>query len=134
MISPARLALASAALAALLAATVSTPAGARPARRDFQQPQAVTGKLISKGADGTEQTLMCPPEESVLGGGYSVSAPTGHTLDATPADVLSDRPTDDATGWIVAVRKHLSATGGTAAPADLTLQIVCTEGESTPGG
>lgn len=113
---------------ALLAMCAGTPAYA-----DFS-PQSVTGPTISQGADGTERTLMCPPEENVLGGGFTVSAPLGRDLDATPGDVVTSRPTGDATGWIVAVKKSLRKSSGVAGPADLTLQIVCTEGEVTPGG
>ncbi|MEY9943026.1 hypothetical protein [Kitasatospora sp. GAS1066B] len=96
------------------------------------QPHTVSGEVIKNGADGTERTLMCPPEENVMGGGFSVSPGAGRHLESTPADVLTSRPTADATGWIVAVRKQdLSAAGNGAEPADLTLQVVCTEGESS---
>lgn len=124
-----------AAAGALLAAAVGTPASATALHADFQ-PHAVVGATISRGADGAEQTLMCPPDENVLSGGFTVSAPSGRKLGPTPADVLTSRPTDDATGWIVAVRKSLRPTtrGAAAGPADLTVQAVCTEGEVTPGG
>lgn len=118
---------------ALLAASLSSPAYAAVLRTDFQ-PHAVTGATIREGADGAEHTLMCPPDENVLSGGYTVSAPTGRELDGAPGDVLTDRPTTDATGWIVAVRKSLRAHhDGLREPAELTLQVVCTEGESGPG-
>lgn len=94
------------------------------------QPQAVPGSVIKGGADGTPRTLMCPPEENVLSGGYVLSAPAGHTLGTAPADLLETRPTADATGWTIAVRKHLE----NGAPADLRLYVVCTQGENTPGG
>ena len=120
--------------AAVVALCVATPAYAGVLRADFQ-PRAVTGPTLPEGADGNEHTLMCPPDESVLGGGYALSAPAGRYLSATPADLLSSRPTADATGWTVAVRKELVPTEGRGGgPADLTLQLVCTEGEVTPGG
>lgn len=130
MIRTARLVLTACAGAALL--TAAAPAHATALRGDFQ-PHAVTGAVITQGADGTERTLMCPPDENVLAGGYALSAPAGSTLDSAPADVLTSRPTSDATGWIVAVKKSLENAEDDADPADLTLQIVCTEGESTPG-
>jgi hypothetical protein len=119
--------------AVLFAAAVGAPAYAMAPRADFQ-PHAVTGAVISQGANGTEQTAMCPPDEKVLSGGFLVSAPTGRTLDPAPGDVLTSRPTSDATGWIVAVNKSLQPTeSADPGPADLTLYVVCTEGESTPG-
>lgn len=127
MISAARLTFT--AVTALCAAAVGAPAYA-----DFT-PQAVSGPTINRGADGVERTLMCPPEENALGGGFTVSAPAGRELDLVPGDVLTSRSTADATGWIVAVRKGLRrVAGGAPDPADLTLQVVCTEGEVTPGG
>lgn len=116
---------------------------ATAATRDGVQPQAVPGDVIKGGADGSPRTLMCPPEESVMGGGFSVSAGPGRTLDPVPADLLESRPTADADGWIVSVRKHLAPTGPSTGrpvvrpqpdPADLTLYAVCTQGENTPGG
>ncbi|WP_370062357.1 hypothetical protein [Streptacidiphilus sp. MAP5-3] len=134
MISTPGRAVAAAAGAALLVLVLTTSAGATSPRRDFQ-PHAITGAVIKNGANGAEQTLMCPPDENVLGGGFTVSAQPGRHLDATPTDVLASRPTTDATGWIVAVHKSTLPTQGSAAePADLTLQVVCTEGETTPGG
>ena len=107
---------------------------AAPAHADFT-PRAVSGPTVSRGADGVERTLMCPPEEHVLSGGFTVSAPVGRELDPTPSDVLTSRSDPDATGWIVAVRKPLRPQAqGAWGPADLTLQVVCTEGEVTPGG
>lgn len=120
---------------------VAMACGAAPAAAQTTvQPQAVPGDVIKGGADGTPQTLMCPPEELVLSGGYTLTAPDGRTLGHVPADVLETRPTADATGWIVAVRKDLAPTGrghhrgAHGTPADLTLYVVCTQGESTPGG
>ena len=94
------------------------------------QPQAVPGSVIKGGANGSPRTLMCPPEENVLSGGYVLSAPSGHALSPLPADLVETRPTADATGWTIAVRKQLE--NGT--PADLRLYVVCTQGENTPGG
>ena len=124
-----------AAVGALLAAAAGTPAYATALHADMQ-PHAVAGATIARGADGTEQTLMCPPDENVLSGGFTVSAPSGRELGAAPTDVLTSRPTADATGWIVAVGKSLRPTtrGSATSPADLTIQAVCTEGEVTPGG
>jgi len=131
MASAARLTLA--AVAALFAAAVAAPAQAAALHADFN-PRSITGPTISQGANGAERTLMCPPEENVLAGGFTVSAPAGRELGAKPTDLISSRPDADATGWIVAVRKSLaSGRGRTAAPADLTLQIVCTEGMVSPG-
>jgi hypothetical protein len=115
--------------AAVVVLCVAGPAQAGVLRGDFQ-PHAVSGVTLLDGADGLEHTLMCPPDENVLGGGFTVSAPAGRELSRTPSDVLSSRPTSDATGWTVAVRKDLAPAG----PAALTIQIVCTEGEVTPGG
>ena len=131
MISAARLTFIT--VAALGVAAVGAPAYATALGADFT-PRAVSGPVISGGADGAEHTLMCPPDESVLGGGFTVSAPAGRELDVFPGDVLTSRSTADATGWIVAVRKSLRPDAGVAGPADLTIQTVCTEGEVTPGG
>jgi hypothetical protein len=120
------------AVTALFAAAVGAPAYATVLGADFS-PHAVSGPAVSRGADGAEHTLMCPPDENVLGGGFTVSAPAGRELEATPGDVLTSRSTADATGWIVAVRKSLRPVAGVAEPADLTVQAVCTEGEVTPG-
>jgi hypothetical protein len=131
MISAARLTFT--AVTALLAAAVGAPAYAAVLGADFH-PQAVSGSTVSRGADGAEHMLMCPPDENVLGGGFTVSAPAGRELEAAPGDVLTSRSTADATGWIVAVKKSLRPVAGVAEPADLTVQVVCTEGEVTPGG
>lgn len=133
MVSKPRLALAAVASVLLVAGTCSSAVAAQT-RRGFQ-PHAITGAVISHGADGAEHTLMCPPDENVLGGGFTLSTQPGRHLSHTPSDVLANRPTDDATGWTVAVSKStFRHQGGHAEPADLTLQIVCTEGETTPGG
>jgi hypothetical protein len=121
------------AVAALFAAAVAAPAQAAALHADFN-PRSITGPTIHQGADGAEHTLLCPPEENVLGGGFTVSAPAGRHLDRQPGDVISSRPDADATGWIVAVAKSLEpAKGHPRVPADLTVQIVCTEGEVSPG-
>ncbi|WP_035850891.1 hypothetical protein [Kitasatospora azatica] len=132
MISTTRFGMAAAAGAALLLVVTGSSAAAGSKR---MQPHAIIGDVVKNGADGIERTLPCPPDENVMGGGFTVSAEPGRQLDATPADVLTSRPTVDATGWIVAVHKRVLATGNHAAePADLTIQVVCTEGEITPGG
>lgn len=116
------------------AATLLAAAGAAGPAFATAQSRTTTGPVISQGADGTERTIMCPPDENALGGGFAVSAPDGRVLDAEPGDLLTSRPTADATGWIVAVRKGLHpAMNAPAAPADLTLYVVCTEGETAPG-
>lgn len=125
--------MATAARVTLAAATTLLAAlAAAPAHADSQS-RTTAGPTISHGADGTEQTLMCPPDENVLGGGFTVSAPAGRTLDSAPGDVITSRPDPDATGWIVAVHKSLEPLAHAAAPADLTLYVVCTEGETSPG-
>lgn len=127
MATAARLSLAAA------AAVLAGAALAAPAQADSQS-RTTTGPIIAQGANGTEQTLMCPPDENAFGGGFTVSAPSGRTLSAEAGDVLTSRPDADATGWIVAVRKSLTATPHAAkAPADLTVYVVCTEGETSPG-
>lgn len=118
---------------AAAAALLAGAALAAPARADSQS-RTTTGPTIAQGANGSEQTLMCPPDENVLGGGFTVSAPAGRALAAEPGDVLASRPDPDATGWTVAVRKSLAAAPHAApAPADLTVYVVCTEGETSPG-
>ena len=123
--------------ASVLAVTVGS--GATAAAQGTVQPQAVSGSVIRGGADGSPRTLMCPAEENVLSGGFALSAPGGRTLGHIPADLLESRPTEDATGWTVTVRKDLApAKPGRpvthVVPADLTLFVVCTQGENTPGG
>ncbi|SHM08396.1 hypothetical protein [Actinacidiphila paucisporea] len=113
--------------------------GATAGAQTTVQPQAVQGSVIRGGADGTPRTLMCPPEENVLSGGFALSAPQGRALGRGPADLLESRPTPDATGWVITVRKDLAPAdrgrpGTLGAPADLTLFVVCTQGENTPGG
>lgn len=118
---------------------VTAGGGATAVAQTTVQPQAVQGAVIKGGADGTPRTLMCPPEENVLSGGFALSAPEGRRLGHVPADLVESRPTEDATGWVVAVRKDLTPEGrdrhpGHAGPADLTVWVVCTQGENTPGG
>ncbi|CAG6398712.1 hypothetical protein NMG29_28130 [Streptomyces cocklensis] len=117
---------------------VTAGSGATAVAQTTVQPQAVQG-LIKGGADGSQRTLMCPPEENVLSGGFVVSAPEGRRLGHVPADLTESRPTEDATGWVVTVRKDLAPDGRSrpsahGGPADLTLYVVCTQGENTPGG
>lgn len=99
--------------AAVLAVCVATPAYAGVLHADFH-PRTVTGVTLLEGADGNEHTLMCPPDENVLSGGYTLSAPAGRSLSSAPADLLSTRPTEDATGWTVAVLKTLAPAGARA--------------------
>lgn len=104
--------------AAVLAVCVATPAYAGVLHADFH-PRTVTGVTLLEGADGNEHTLMCPPDENVLSGGYTLSAPAGRSLSSAPADLLSTRPTEDATGWTVAVLKTLAPAGGKGADPGL---------------
>lgn len=118
---------------------VTAGSGATAVAQTTVQPQAVRGGLIKGGADGSRHTLMCPPEENALSGGFSLSAPEGRRLGHVPADLTESRPTEDATGWVVTVRKDLAPDGRSrpsahGGPADLTLYVVCTQGENTPGG
>ncbi|WP_035795009.1 hypothetical protein [Kitasatospora mediocidica] len=125
-------AVASALLAVGTAGATSAAAGTT---RGAVQPQTVTGDLIPNGADGTPHTLMCPPEESVLSGGYALTPQPGHTLAPLPADLLESRPNADASGWIVTVRKFQQTEDHNRyEPANLTLYVACTQGENTPGG
>ncbi|WP_328913400.1 MULTISPECIES: hypothetical protein [unclassified Streptomyces] len=134
MISRTHYRVAAAVGAAVLVAVTANSAVSAP--QNAVQPQAVTGNLIVKGADGAPRTLMCPPEENAMGGGFSVSPGAGRHFESTPSDVLASRPTADATGWTVAVRKLVKPVDRHhhAEPANLTLYVVCTQGENTPGG
>jgi hypothetical protein len=128
-----------AATAGISMLAVTAGGGATAVAQTTVQPQAVQGGVIKGGADGTPRTLMCPPEENVLSGGFALSAPDGRLLGHVPADLVESRPTEDATGWVVTVRKDLIPEGrgrhkGRIDPADLTLWVVCTQGENTPGG
>ncbi|UWE14091.1 hypothetical protein [Actinacidiphila bryophytorum] len=128
-----------AATAGISMLAVTAGGGATAVAQTTVQPQAVQGGVIKGGADGTPRTLMCPPEENVLSGGFALSAPDGRLLGHVPADLVESRPTEDATGWVVTVRKDLTPEGrgrhkGRIDPADLTLWVVCTQGENTPGG
>ncbi|MFE0463161.1 hypothetical protein ACFW1A_28300 [Kitasatospora sp. NPDC058965] len=131
------------AVSAAVAVLATTGGSAAAAPRAAVQPQTVTGAVIPGGADGTPHELACPSEENVYGGGFSITPAAGERLDRIPADVVESRPNADATGWIVAVRKGEDPGGEDARtdhprfkPADLTIRIVCTEGENdpTPGG
>lgn len=118
---------------------VTVGGGAKAVAQTTVQPQAVQGAVVKGGADGSPQTLMCPPEENVLSGGFALSAPDGRRLGAVPADLVESRPTEDATGWVVTVRKDLAPDrrdrhAAHGHPADLTVWVVCTQGENTPGG
>ncbi|NUS14496.1 MAG: hypothetical protein HOY69_24380 [Streptomyces sp.] len=118
---------------------VTAGGGATAVAQTTVQPQAVQGGVVRGGADGSPRTLMCPPEENVLSGGFTLSAPEGRRLGAVPADLVESHPTVDATGWVIAVRKGLAPDGRDrhadhGDPADLTIWLVCTQGENTPGG
>ncbi|MDH6109303.1 hypothetical protein P3T36_000075 [Kitasatospora sp. MAP12-15] len=128
-------AVAAALATALLTVGTAGATSAAAATRGAVQPQTVTGDVIPNGADGSQHTLMCPPEESVLSGGYALTAQPGHTLAPLPADLLESRPNADASGWIVSVRKfQQSEDHKRYEPANLTLYVACTQGENTPGG
>ncbi|GAB2724270.1 hypothetical protein [Kitasatospora kifunensis] len=129
MLSKTRIAVAAAAGATILATT----SGAALAAPRLVQPQTVTTPVIEGGADGKPHLLLCPPDENVFSGGYLVTPGAGRMLDREPADVLESRANEDATGWIIAVRKNDAPTrGGESSPANLTIRIVCTQGENTP--
>ncbi|MGK4579529.1 hypothetical protein [Kitasatospora sp. HPMI-4] len=135
MFSKIRIAMAVAASAVVLAAT-SGGAAATP-RQLTQPPRVVTGEVIQGGADGKPHELLCPPEENVYGGGFSVTPGENRRLDWQSTDVLESRPNDAATGWIVSVRKYdcpPEGAKGAHRPANLTLRVLCTEGASTPNG
>ncbi|GAA2262856.1 MULTISPECIES: hypothetical protein [Kitasatospora] len=134
MFSKSGIAMAAAATAALLAATSG---GAAATTRATVQPHTVTGDVIEGGADGKPHLLLCPPEENAFGGGFSVTPGAGRRLDRQPTDVLEDHPNDNGSGWIVAVRKYdcpPEGVEGRPRPANLTIRVVCTEGENTPSG
>lgn len=136
MISRTRTRVVAAGAAALAAASAALSGGtATAAPQGAVQPQAVAGGVILGGADGKPRTLMCPAEENVMSGGFTVSADAGHKLGPDPADLLESRPTADATGWVIAVRKlQLADAKEKAKPANLVVHVVCTQGENTPGG
>ncbi|MFF3110365.1 hypothetical protein ACFVSN_14325 [Kitasatospora sp. NPDC057904] len=113
----------------VLAAT----SGSAAATTSILAPQSVTGPTLRGGADGKPHELLCPPDESVYGGGFSITPGENRRLDRQTTDVLENRPNDDATGWIVAVRKDdcpPEGQKGEPRPADLTIRIVCTDGEN----
>src|SRR5690348_10003232 len=90
-----------AATAGISMLAVTAGGGATAVAQTTVQPQAVQGGVIKGGADGTPRTLMCPPEENVLSGGFTLSAPDGRLLGHVPADLVESRPTADATGWVI---------------------------------
>ncbi|MDR3083859.1 MAG: hypothetical protein LBV60_23580 [Streptomyces sp.] len=116
------------------------PAAAQATALSLEPPQTlhVAGRVIPGGADGRPHELFCPAPQSAFSGGFAISASKGSRLAPKPADVLQSRPNDNATGWIVTVRKqqirpernprHLH-TG----PADLVIHLTCTEGMPTHG-
>jgi hypothetical protein len=123
---------AAAVCAALL--VIATGGGAAAStHRQIDRPHAVTGELVKSGADGRERDLLCPDGEHVLGGGYTLSTTPGYHFGEEAADVITSRPSADAGGWVVEVRKLQRPNGpGEAIPADLTLRIVCAQGETSP--
>ncbi|WP_033221776.1 hypothetical protein [Kitasatospora phosalacinea] len=125
-----RIAMALAAGFAVLAAA----GGGAAATTTYHSPQAVTGPTIQGGADGLPHELLCPPDESVYSGGFSVTPGENRTLDRQPTDVLENRPNEDATGWIVAVRRDdcppAKGADGEHRHANLTLHVVCTDGQN----
>ncbi|MFI2205996.1 hypothetical protein ACH47Z_35535 [Streptomyces sp. NPDC020192] len=71
-----------------------------------EPPQHIAATLIPGGADGTRHEVFCPATQHAYGGGYTLSAPKGTRLsEDAPADVWENRPNDNASGWIVTVRK-----------------------------
>ncbi|RKE20068.1 hypothetical protein [Streptomyces sp. TLI_171] len=129
MLSRTGIAVAVAAGVVVLAATNGTAA----ATASVQPPQAVTGPTLRGGADGLPHELLCPPDESIYSGGFTVSPGENRILDRLATDVLENRPNEDATGWIVAVRRDdcppEGARGGSR-HADLTIHLVCTDGQN----
>jgi hypothetical protein len=120
------------AAAALLVAATGSGAAASTHRQI--EPHAVTGDLVKGGADGSERDLFCPDGEHVMGGGFTVTASSGYHLVGEATDVITSRPSADATAWVVEVRKLQQPNGGgDKKPADLTLRIVCAQGEMPPG-
>ncbi|MFG2881472.1 hypothetical protein ACGFYV_03975 [Streptomyces sp. NPDC048297] len=128
-------AIVTASAAALLccAAAPATPAAAEP-----QPPMHMSSGLIKGGADGRPHEFECPAMQHLFSGGYRLSARPGHKLGSDPADVIENRANDNATGWIVTVRKqqvvapargkNRPTTGATAASAaDLTIHVVCSD-------
>jgi hypothetical protein len=102
-----------------------------------QPPRHITGKVIRGGADGRPHELFCPAPFNAYSGGFSVKAGKDARLIEEPADLIESRPNDNATGWIIAVRKgqyvapkHPSPGYRTPAriePADLVIHVVCTQ-------
>ncbi|GAA2090618.1 hypothetical protein GCM10009759_14290 [Kitasatospora saccharophila] len=123
------IAMAAAAGVAVLVAT----SGSAAADPSLLPPQAVTGPTVQGGADGMPHELLCPSDESIYSGGFSITPGENRQLSRWPADVLESRPNDDATGWIVTVRKDdcpPEGVEGGSRPANLTIRIVCTDGQN----
>ncbi|MBT2477527.1 hypothetical protein [Streptomyces sp. ISL-94] len=121
-------------VAALASATVilfgSPGAEAAAGVAAHQPPQTVVGPLIPGGADGSPHLVRCPPMQSVYSGGFTITADPGRELSESPADLLESRPNENATGWVIAVRK--GQTRGRdgrhgARPANLRITIVCSD-------
>lgn len=133
-----RAALAAVAGAVTLLGLCVTPAAADPP----QPPLHVTGEVIRGGADGRPHELFCPAPFHAYSGGYTIKAADGSRLVEESADLLESRPNDNATGWIVAVRKgqavpsphhhphhdhHRAHPRPRIVPADLVVHVVCTQ-------
>ncbi|KNB49677.1 hypothetical protein [Streptomyces caatingaensis] len=125
-----------AALAGIVLLAAATGGGSAAPLHTGNAPHAVTGPVLTGGADGRPHLLQCPPSEWAYGGGYTITPGAGRQLGTQAADVLENHPSDNGTGWIVAVRKdHWRAPWGIeASPADLTVHAVCTEGQGGPHG
>lgn len=116
------------------------PAATQATALPLEPPQTlhVAGRVIPGGADGRPHELFCPAPQSAFSGGFAISASKGARLAPEPTDLLESRPNDDATGWIVTVRKQQIRPGGTprhphTGPADLVIHLACTEGMPTHG-
>jgi hypothetical protein len=131
-----RTALAGAAGLAALLGPAASPVAAL-ALDPSQPPHSITGEVIRNGADGRPRELFCPASQNAYSGGFTVSAGEGARLAQEPTDLVESRPNQNATGWIVTVRKnqirpqhHRDPHGE---PADLVIHVVCTEGMPTHG-
>lgn len=130
-----RTAVSAIAVTVALLGSVATQAAALP----LEPPQTlhVAGQVIAGGADGRPHELFCPAPQSAFSGGFAISASEGSSLAPEPADVLESRPNDNATGWIVTVRKEQirgrASRHPRTAPADLVIHLECTEGMPTHG-
>ncbi|MCZ4123526.1 hypothetical protein [Streptomyces sp. H39-S7] len=122
------------------AAALLGPAATQATALSLEPPQTlhVAGQVIPGGADGRPHELFCPAPQSAFSGGFAISASKGSSLARESADILESRPNDDATGWIVTVRKQQIRPGADpkhphTGPADLVIHLACTEGMPTHG-